>query len=77
MWWIAWPLTFYCVCFTWIFFRAGDLDRAGPALRSFVLFSSNGVEQSRRVEVVGCSRPRRHPLDEFSRDIRALVAARA
>ena len=45
MWWIACPLTFYWVCITLIFFRSGDLHRAGTALRSFVLFSSNGVEQ--------------------------------
>ncbi len=45
MWWIACPLTFYFVCITMIFFRSGDLHRAGTALRSFVLFSSNGVEQ--------------------------------
>ena len=45
MWWIACPLTFYFVCITMIFFRSGDLHRAGTALRSFVIFSSNGVEQ--------------------------------
>jgi len=45
MWWIACPLTFYFVCITMIFFRSGDLHRTGTALRSFVLFSSNGVEQ--------------------------------
>jgi len=45
IWWIACPLTFYFVCITMIFFRSGDLGRAGPVLRSFVLFSDNGVEQ--------------------------------
>jgi D-alanyl-lipoteichoic acid acyltransferase DltB (MBOAT superfamily) len=43
--WIACPLTFYWVCVTLIFFRSGDLHRVGVALRSAVLFSSNGVEQ--------------------------------
>jgi len=45
IWWIACPLTFYFVCITMVFFRSGDLSRAGTALRSFVLFSDNGVEQ--------------------------------
>jgi alginate O-acetyltransferase complex protein AlgI len=43
--WIACPLTFYWVCITMVFFRSGDLHRAGIALRSLVLFSGNGVEQ--------------------------------
>jgi alginate O-acetyltransferase complex protein AlgI len=45
IWWIACPLTFYFVCITMIFFRSGDLGRTGTVLRSFVLFSDNGVEQ--------------------------------
>ena len=43
--WIALPLTLYWVCVAWILFRSVDLHRAGAALRSFVLFSSNGAEQ--------------------------------
>jgi alginate O-acetyltransferase complex protein AlgI len=43
--WIAWPLTVYWLCVTLLVFRSGDLHRAGTALRSAVLFSSNGVEQ--------------------------------
>jgi len=42
--WLAWPLTTYWVCVTWIFFRAVDLEHAFPALRSFVLFRSSGGE---------------------------------
>jgi D-alanyl-lipoteichoic acid acyltransferase DltB (MBOAT superfamily) len=41
---LAWPLTIYWVCVAWIFFRAVDLQHAVPALRSFVLFRSNGTE---------------------------------
>jgi alginate O-acetyltransferase complex protein AlgI len=40
--WVAWPLTFYWVCFTWIFFRAADLDRAGVIAKSFVTWQSPG-----------------------------------
>jgi alginate O-acetyltransferase complex protein AlgI len=43
--WIAWPLTFLWVCVAWILFRSVDLHHAVPALRSFVLLSSQGVEQ--------------------------------
>jgi alginate O-acetyltransferase complex protein AlgI len=43
--WIAWPLTFYFLCAALFFFRASDLHRVGTGLRSFVLFSSTGVEQ--------------------------------
>jgi alginate O-acetyltransferase complex protein AlgI len=43
--WIACPLTFYFICITMIFFRSGDLGRAGPVLRSFVLFGNSGAEQ--------------------------------
>jgi len=42
--WLAWPLTVYWVCVAWIFFRAADLLHALAALRSFVLFRSNGAE---------------------------------
>jgi len=45
IWWIACPLTFYFVCVTMIFFRSGDLSRAGTTLRSFVLFGGSGLEQ--------------------------------
>jgi alginate O-acetyltransferase complex protein AlgI len=45
VWWIACPLTFYWVCLSMVFFRSGDLSRTGTVLRSFVLFSDNGVEQ--------------------------------
>ncbi|MEL6879207.1 MAG: MBOAT family O-acyltransferase, partial [Cyanobacteria bacterium J06607_10] len=38
-------LTFYWVCITWIFFRADSFASAVTVLRSFVLFSSPGVEQ--------------------------------
>ncbi|MEY2497454.1 MAG: alginate O-acetyltransferase complex protein AlgI [Verrucomicrobiota bacterium] len=38
--WLAWPLTFYWVCFTWIFFRAVDLTHAGTIAKSFVLWRS-------------------------------------
>jgi alginate O-acetyltransferase complex protein AlgI len=39
--WVAWPLTFYWVCFTWIFFRAVDLNHAGAIAKSFVLWQSS------------------------------------
>jgi alginate O-acetyltransferase complex protein AlgI len=42
---IACPLTFYWVCLSMVFFRSSDLSRAGTVLRSFVLFTDNGVEQ--------------------------------
>jgi hypothetical protein len=41
--WLAWLLTFYWVCFTWIFFRAVDLDRAGTIAKSFVFWKSPGT----------------------------------
>ena len=37
-------LTFYFVCFCWIFFRAVDLPKAVVIVRGFVLLHSNGVE---------------------------------
>ena len=40
--WIACALTFYFICLTMIFFRAGDLAHAGPALRSMLLFTGSG-----------------------------------
>jgi alginate O-acetyltransferase complex protein AlgI len=43
--WIAWPLLVYWLCVTLAFFRAGDLHRVGAALRSLVLFTSDGVER--------------------------------
>jgi alginate O-acetyltransferase complex protein AlgI len=43
--WMAWPLTIYFLCVALILFRSSDLQRAGTALRSAVLFSSDGVEQ--------------------------------
>jgi len=43
--WIALPLTFFWVCFAWIFFRSIDLRHAASALRGFVLFSSNGIDR--------------------------------
>ncbi len=41
---LAWLLTIYWVCVAWIFFRAGTLDRALVATRSFVLFHNPGPE---------------------------------
>jgi alginate O-acetyltransferase complex protein AlgI len=41
--WLGCVLTFYWVCLSMVFFRAGDMSRVGPALRSFVLFTGNGV----------------------------------
>jgi alginate O-acetyltransferase complex protein AlgI len=41
--WIAWPLTAYWICFTWIFFRAANLDRAGVIAKSFVFWKSPGT----------------------------------
>ncbi|NEP17099.1 MAG: MBOAT family protein [Leptolyngbya sp. SIO4C1] len=38
-------LTFYWVCFTWIFFRAADFGTAATVVKSFVLLQSPGVEQ--------------------------------
>ena len=40
---LAWALTFYWVCFTWIFFRAVDLDRASVIAKSFVFWQSPGT----------------------------------
>ena len=40
--WIGRVLTFYFVVITMIFFRAGDLAHAGPALRSMLLFTGSG-----------------------------------
>ena len=37
------PLTFYWVCITWIFFRAGSLDQAMTVLRGFVLMQTDGT----------------------------------
>ena len=36
-------LTFYFVCFCWIFFRAVDLTKALVIVRSFVLLQNNGA----------------------------------
>ena len=41
--WLAWPLTFYWICFSWIFFRAVDLTHAGAIAKSFVLWRSPGT----------------------------------
>src|SRR5205085_4754230 len=41
--WLAWSLTFYWICFTWIFFRAADLERAGVIAKSFVFWQSPGT----------------------------------
>jgi len=41
--WLAWPLTFSWICFTWIFFRAVDLNHAGTIAKSFVLWQSPGT----------------------------------
>ena len=43
--WIARAITFYFVVITMIFFRAGDLERAAPALRSMFLFTGSGAEK--------------------------------
>jgi alginate O-acetyltransferase complex protein AlgI len=40
--WIAWPLTMYWICFTWVFFRAADLEHAGVIIKSFVFWHSAG-----------------------------------
>ncbi len=42
--WLGWPITIYWVCVAWIFFRSHDLTRAAVALRQFVFFRSDGVE---------------------------------
>ena len=42
--WLGWPITIYWVCVAWIFFRSHDLTRAAVALRQFVFFKSDGVE---------------------------------
>jgi alginate O-acetyltransferase complex protein AlgI len=42
---LSWFVTIYWVCVAWIFFRAGTLDRALVACRSFVLFRDAGTEQ--------------------------------
>jgi D-alanyl-lipoteichoic acid acyltransferase DltB (MBOAT superfamily) len=42
--WLAWAFTFYWVCFTWIFFRAPDLERAGAIAKSFVFWQSPGSQ---------------------------------
>ena len=36
-------LTFYWVCITWVFFRAGSLEQAMVVLRGFVLFQTDGA----------------------------------
>src|SRR6476469_3819872 len=41
--WFGCVLTFYWVVITMIFFRAGELERVGPALRSMVLFTGSGA----------------------------------
>ena len=41
--WIAWPLTVYWICITWIFFRATDLNHAGVIAKSFVFWQSAGT----------------------------------
>jgi len=41
--WFGCVLTFYWVVITMTFFRAGELERVGPALRSMVLFSGSGT----------------------------------
>ena len=41
--WLAWPLTVFWICFTWIFFRATDLNQAGAIAKSFVLGQSTGT----------------------------------
>jgi alginate O-acetyltransferase complex protein AlgI len=41
--WIAWPLTAYWICVTWIFFRAVDLNNAGVIAKSFVFWRSAGT----------------------------------
>jgi D-alanyl-lipoteichoic acid acyltransferase DltB (MBOAT superfamily) len=41
--WIAWPLTAYWICVTWIFFRAIDLNHAGTIAKSFVFWQSPGT----------------------------------
>jgi|SRR4051794_10776510 len=42
---ISWLLTIYWVCVAWIFFRAGTLERALVATKSFVFFRDAGPEQ--------------------------------
>lgn len=42
--WLAWALTFYWVCFTWIFFRSTDLKHAGVIAKSFVFWQSPGTD---------------------------------
>jgi alginate O-acetyltransferase complex protein AlgI len=41
---VSWLLTIYWVCGAWIFFRAGTLERALVATKSFVFFQSPGTE---------------------------------
>jgi alginate O-acetyltransferase complex protein AlgI len=41
---VSWLLTIYWVCVAWIFFRAGTLERALVATKSFVFFQSPGTE---------------------------------
>ena len=41
--WLAWPLTVFWICFTWIFFRATDLHHAGAIAKSFVFGQSTGT----------------------------------
>jgi alginate O-acetyltransferase complex protein AlgI len=41
--WVAWPLTIYWICFTWIFFRAADLNQAGVIAKSFVFWQNAGT----------------------------------
>jgi alginate O-acetyltransferase complex protein AlgI len=40
---MAWPLTVYWICLTWIFFRAADLNHAGAIAKSFVFWQSAGT----------------------------------
>jgi alginate O-acetyltransferase complex protein AlgI len=41
--WLAWPLTVYWICVTWIFFRAADLNHASAIAKSFVFWQSAGT----------------------------------
>jgi alginate O-acetyltransferase complex protein AlgI len=42
--WLGWPLTILWVCIAWILFRSPDLHHAAVALRSFVLWQSDGTQ---------------------------------
>ncbi len=45
--WLGWMLTLYWVCVAWIFFRSPDLHHAGAALKSFLLWRSDGSQSLR------------------------------